>query len=139
MRLPWANYRQDICILRVERQKFNPVRLRPSYTLKIGEKVYNIANPAGNGKYMSRGHIIDIRHDGSSTWVLSNVVSVKGSSGGGLFDTRGNLIGLTTKYLKRDPRVSYSASVDSILRLLYKSKPIPATTHPPQPHLPRQK
>jgi serine protease Do len=83
----------DICLIEVEGKKFKPVKFRSSKSVHIGEEVYTIGSPKGYEKSISRGIISNEINNGV---VLQTDAAISpGSSGGGLFDTKGNLIGLT--------------------------------------------
>lgn len=93
-KLIYANTKHDLCLLTVDQQRFKPVNMLPSTEVNIGEDVYAIGNPYGIEKSIARGIISNKRHvDGA--WVLQSDVTLEaGSSGGGLFNTEGKLIGI---------------------------------------------
>jgi len=94
-RLVYANPAHDLCLLSVPAIRFTPVDIRLSSEVKIGEEVYTIGNPHGLEKSISRG-IISNKHRSGSAWMLQTDASISvGSSGGGLFDSEGRLIGIT--------------------------------------------
>jgi serine protease Do len=85
----------DICLLNVADHEFKPVKLRPASSVKIGEEVYAIGSPRGYEKTISRG-IISNRIKFKETYILqTDAATSPGSSGGGLFDIQGCLIGIT--------------------------------------------
>ena len=92
------NSEQDICLLRVENLNMQPARLRPITDLKTGEDVYAVGSPRGIKKLISRGILSKSVVNQSGFWVLSDAMIAQGSSGGGLFDDQGNLIGITTSF-----------------------------------------
>jgi Flp pilus assembly protein TadD len=89
----------DLSLLRIEGLKAIPVRLRPSSTLAVGERVYAIGAPAGLELTLSEGLISGLREYGSSRLVQTSAAISPGSSGGGLFDEQGRLVGITTSFL----------------------------------------
>jgi serine protease Do len=85
----------DICLLNVADHEFKPVKSRPASSVKIGEEVYAIGSPRGYEKTISRG-IISNRIKFKETYILqTDAATSPGSSGGGLFDIQGRLIGIT--------------------------------------------
>lgn len=94
--LLYTNKEEDLCLIVVPEAHFNPVNIRPSKSVQIGEEVFAIGNPEGLAKTISKG-IISNKYDDKKGLLLQTDAAIsQGSSGGGLFDNRGNLIGLTT-------------------------------------------
>ncbi len=105
----------DLCLLRVDRLNVPFVTLRPSKTLLAGEQVYAIGAPEGLELTISSGLISGLRRfDGKQVIQTSAPIS-HGSSGGGLFDIRGNLVGITTSMLVTGQNLNFALPVDPIL------------------------
>lgn len=102
-KLEHADAPRDLCILQIEGFSAPAVAMRPSSDLKVGEKAYAIGNPRGFEVTLSEGLVSGLRGewtDGSH--VIQTTASISpGSSGGGLFDAEGRLIGITT-FSRRD-------------------------------------
>ncbi len=92
-----ANWRRDLCLLKFDSLPLTPIPMRDSSTLNYEEEVFSLGFPAGSpvpqpsygnvkGKYAFDGGLI----------VRTNATFAMGSSGGGLFDEKFNLIGITT-------------------------------------------
>jgi len=65
-------------------------------SLKVGENVYGLGAPQGLDLSISLGLISQLRtHDGNR-YIQTDAAISPGSSGGGLFDSAGNLIGILT-------------------------------------------
>lgn len=96
-RLFYKNEKQDLCLIEIPGANFTPVKIRPSATVKIGEEVYAIGNPKGTEKSLSKGIISNKHKVKGGVWLQTDAAIYFGSSGGGLFDTEGRLIGITTK------------------------------------------
>lgn len=87
----------DRCILRTDDLALTPITgVRPVDSLAIGERVFAIGAPITLERTLSEGLISGIRHDEGRTLVQTSAPISPGSSGGGLFDERGNLVGITT-------------------------------------------
>ena len=91
----------DFCLLDVEDLWGEPAIIRRYDTLKNGERVYALGAPQGYDLSFSTGIISQLREKSEILGYLypsiqTDVDIAEGSSGGGLFDSAGNLIGLTT-------------------------------------------
>lgn len=64
--------------------------------IKIGEPVYSIGTEAGLERSFGAGIVSGIRQWEGVRIVQNSAPTWHGSSGGGLFDSRGNLVGITT-------------------------------------------
>ena len=85
----------DICLLKITDQHLQPVKFRSASSVNIGEEVFTIGSPRGYEKTISRG-IISNKIKFKQTFILQTDAAISpGSSGGGLFDTKSNLIGVT--------------------------------------------
>lgn len=93
-----GNSDQDLCLLEVEGLELpeNRVKIRTYDSLSVGEDVYAIGNPAGRDLSLSAGIISQLRDDWGRHIQTDAAIS-GGSSGGGLFDRDGNLVGITTE------------------------------------------
>ena len=90
------NYR-DFCILRVQNLNGIPAKIRKYDSLNIGENVYAVGSPQGLDLSLSTGVISQLRQSADRRWIQTDAAISPGSSGGGLFDSSGNLIGITTE------------------------------------------
>ena len=93
----YRDKKRDVCIIRVSGGELLPVtNTRRFDDLKIGELVYAIGSPAGLENSISQGIISGKRNVKGQQWIQTTAAISPGSSGGGLFDKDGNLIGITT-------------------------------------------
>ena len=93
----WADIAKDMCILKVSTTSLKPIRSRRVFAqLKIGETVYTLGNPKGLEKTFSDGMISGKRFFEGQPLIQVTAPMTYGSSGGGLFDKHGQLIGITT-------------------------------------------
>ncbi|MBN3723839.1 S1C family serine protease [Burkholderia sp. Ac-20379] len=97
-RLVAPDAERDLCIVAVENFHAPVVSIAPSRTIKIGERVFAIGSPLGRENTLSDGLISAIDHDlsGAVNHIQFTAPISHGSSGGGLFDSEGRLIGITT-------------------------------------------
>lgn len=112
----------DLCFLYVPDLKFKPVNIRNTETVKIGEKVYAIGNPLGYEKTLSQGIVSNkVTYSGSHRLQTDAPIS-PGSSGGGLFDEFGNLIGVTSAGVPGSGNINFAAPTEPIQAVLKNTK-----------------
>lgn len=112
----YHNIEQDLCLLQISGGLLKPVALRSVRTARIGEDVYAIGNPRAKEKSLSRGIISNLNEEKTGTWLQTDAAINFGSSGGGLFDANGNLLGITTKM---SGNFSFALPSDWIIKLLH--------------------
>jgi hypothetical protein len=88
---------KDRCVLEVADAQLSPVAgVRPYVDLKVGEPLYTLGAPSGLDLTLANGILSALREDEGVRYVQTTAPISPGSSGGGLFDARGNLVGITT-------------------------------------------
>lgn len=99
----------DLAVLKINReQPFTAAPLGNSDSLKIGQDVAAIGNPAGLNKSLTRGIISGLNRYANEEggYELSSIQTDAainpGNSGGGLFDMYGNVIGVVNSKLVAD-------------------------------------
>lgn len=113
-----VNKPHDLCLLILKKPLLIPVKIRTYSNVTVGEKVYAIGYPRGINRFLSEGIVSNKTIDENGIWILSDVATGFGSSGGGLFDNQGNLIDITTAGLKKFPNITVSAATDWIANKL---------------------
>lgn len=105
-----ADPERDLCLLKVRNFNAPAVTVGDPEELKIGARVYAIGSPRGLEQTISDGLLSGVRKNasGSFTALQVTVPISPGSSGGGLFDTRGRLIGITTFMLKESQNLNFA-------------------------------
>jgi S1-C subfamily serine protease len=127
--------RSDLCLLQIALKhggepKARPVRIRPSSALKVGEPVYAIGAPVGLELTMSNGIISGLRifnpympafSDNSPIprIIQTTAAASHGSSGGGLFDANGRLVGIMTSSIERGQNLNFALPGELISRLVH--------------------
>ena len=96
-----------------------PIKLSKSKKIKIGTKVVAIGSPQGLTNTVSEGIISGIREFESGTRVIQTSAPVSpGSSGGGLFNMEGELIGITSFLHKGGQNLNFAYPTEYIFPLL---------------------
>jgi S1-C subfamily serine protease len=95
-----ADPKTDRCTVTAQGAKLQPVAgVRSHDSLEVGEPAYTLGSPVGLELTLSSGIVSGRREEGGQRYVQTTAPISPGSSGGGLFDARGNLIGITTLVL----------------------------------------
>lgn len=95
--LIYADPGSDRCFLRSEDMALRPVQgIRRFEDLSVGETVFSLGTPSGLELSFGEGLISGLRDMQGMKMIQNSAPSWHGSSGGGLFDNRGNLVGITT-------------------------------------------
>lgn len=87
---------RDLCRIGVPELPAPAVPLARMANLKVGQKVYAIGNPRQLDLTMSDGIISGFRDIEGLRVIQTTAAISPGSSGGGLFDVEGRLVGITT-------------------------------------------
>lgn len=123
----------DLCLLAVDELTAPPLRLRPGASLAIGEPVFAVGNPLGFGLAVSAGLIATAEQKEPHPFRVVTAPLSPGSSGGGLFDREGRLVGLTQAVLGSGQNLNMVLSADSVAAILTGGAPPPAEFHAPPP------
>jgi len=88
----------DLAKLAVPGLPLPPLFLRPAQVIDIGERVYAVGAAAGQDLRLSlsEGLFTGLRYEEGETLIQTTAEVSQGSRGGGLFDARGRLMGITT-------------------------------------------
>ena len=99
----------DRCYLRVQEAELKPVQgLRDYATLAVGEPVFTVGSPKGLVNTLGNGLVSGLRVLENVEYVQITAPVSRGSSGGGLFDDRGNLIGVTTFTIQDSQNLNFA-------------------------------
>lgn len=127
-----TNAEKDLALLSVDTGSVGRVATRRSSELTVGERVFAIGNPRGYEQTLTEGLVSALRKEGDAFVIQTSAAISPGSSGGGLFDTRGRLIGITTKTRVDGQSLNFAHPVEW-LEELKKKAPAPASDTPPRP------
>ena len=118
----------DVAVLYVPELQLDPVTLGDSDALQVGDYVFNIGNPLGFTNTVTAGIVSALNREISTgsttdrygrkssivnTMIQTDAAINSGNSGGGMFNTAGELVGIPTlKYT--GSRYSSNATIESI-------------------------
>lgn len=106
----------DLCLLVVVNLPAITTSFRQSSTLAIGERVYAIGTPEGLELTLSEGLISGLRKINDGGLLIQTTAPIShGSSGGGLFDANGKLVGITAFKLEAGQQLNFALPSDLLL------------------------
>jgi hypothetical protein len=117
------NKERDIAIIKVN-GKFPSVTLGDSDKLQVGEEVVAIGNPLSLESTVSNGIVSAIRtieKQGGRFLQITAPISL-GSSGGPLFNMRGEVIGITTSKVEGGENLNFAIPINDVRGLLLESE-----------------
>jgi hypothetical protein len=107
----------DRCVLLVKNIELEPVKgFREYDTLTVGESVYTVGSPQGLENSLGQGIVSGKREFGRHKIIQTTAHVSHGSSGGGLFDSSGNLIGITTFKIIESEGLNFAIPIESFTR-----------------------
>jgi S1-C subfamily serine protease len=84
--------------------------------VEIGEEVAAIGSPKGLSNTLSRGIVAGLRTKNGQALVQTDAALSTGSSGGGLFDQYGNLVGITTFAIEDGNQLNFAIAVSEFCK-----------------------
>lgn len=113
---------RDLCLMRTHRgSPFDRsiAAIESPGILAVGKDVFAIGAPRGLELTMSRGIVSSLRPiDDGSVVIQTDAAISPGSSGGGLFDEYGRLVGITTFQMKEGQNLNFALPANWVLELL---------------------
>ena len=107
-----ADVEADRCVLRTGREMPQWVKVRPYADIKVGERAFTIGAPRGLELTMAEGLVSSKRTSDGVRFIQTSAPISPGSSGGGLFDTQGYLLGITTFLLKDAQNLNFAIAAE---------------------------
>jgi hypothetical protein len=129
---------RDIAVIKAHGQNFRTLPLGNSDRVQVGEDVVAIGSPLSLESTVSNGIVSGIRaveEEGGRFLQVTAPIS-PGSSGGPLFNMAGEVIGITTMYLKGGENLNFAIPINDAKRLLpaesAQIQPLPNEPEPVQ-------
>lgn len=120
MRLASGDASHDICLLRGYAGRPHPAETRSAMGVRVGERVYALGNPQGFELTLSEGLVSQLRKASAAQvepYIQTTAAISQGSSGGGLFDRKGRLIGISSFMWREGQNLNFAAPIDWALAL----------------------
>lgn len=118
-----GNPDKDLCLLTAPGLGAKPTRLGQAANLKVGEPVYAVGAPQGLELSLSEGIVSQLR-GGPPSIIQTTVAISPGSSGGGLFNAEGELVGITTFYLEDSQNLNFAVPAEWIGMADWRKPPV---------------
>lgn len=117
-----ADVNRDIAIIKTTKTfSTKGVVIKPSSKANTkGEDVVAIGSPVGLQNTVSEGIISGLRNLNGVSYIQTNADITFGSSGGGLFNVYGQLIGITTSGLDSNANLNYAVASEEFISLVNK-------------------
>lgn len=124
----------DLALLKTKGANLSPAKLGDSDRLQVGEKVLTVGSPLGLQNTVSDGIVSGLREFGNRSYVQITAPISPGSSGGGVFDLKGNLIGVAVSTIKEGQNLNLAIPVNLAKKLISQREevalPFPAGSEP---------
>jgi hypothetical protein len=120
---------RDLVILRIEAHKLPSVSLGDSGAIRPGDTVVAIGHPLGLEDTVSNGLVSGIRRVDEHLTVLQISAPIApGSSGGPIFNDRGEVIGVATAILLGGQNINFGVPIAYVKDLLSRPAPVSLET-----------
>ncbi len=124
--------KHDLIVLRIGAKNLQPLRLGDSSKVKVGERVVAIGNPLGLDYTVSDGLVSAVREMSNELTVLQISAPISpGSSGGPLFNDRGEVIGISTLVATEGQNLNFGMPVNQLKPMLASGKATPLAAFKP--------
>jgi hypothetical protein len=109
-----ADYDGDRCVLETPRHRLDSyVEIKPYAAIDVGEEAYSIGTPEGYDLTMANGIVSGKRLREGLRYLQTTASISHGSSGGGLFDSSGRLMGVTTYFIADGQNLNFAIAADA--------------------------
>jgi hypothetical protein len=123
-KLEHVDTERDLCQLRAADLPASAVAIAPGDSLKVGQKVFALQSPRGAELSLVDGLVSSLRKspDGDLESILTTAPVAAGSSGGGLVDIDGRLVGIMTSGRRESQNLTAAIPAAWISELPQRSK-----------------
>lgn len=107
-----SEHSKDKCFIRSLFLKVRPVsNVKRFDQIRQGDRAYSVGSPLGSNRTLGEGSVFRVDGHFGDRIISATAPVEPGSSGGGLFDDKGNLLGITTYKVTTYGGQSYSKSI----------------------------
>jgi tetratricopeptide (TPR) repeat protein len=120
-----ADPENDLAIVKLEGKDYPVVKIGDAGKLRVGDKIYVIGSPRGLENTISEGIVSGIREVDSSRKILQMTASISpGSSGGPLFNEKGEAVGVATFLIEENQNLNFAMPINLVTEGLSKKEPV---------------
>jgi hypothetical protein len=130
---------RDLAVIKAHGENFHTLTLGDSDHVQVGQEVVAIGNPLSLESTVSNGIVSSIRtiEDEGGKYLQVTAPISPGSSGGPLFNMAGEVVGITTMYIKGGENLNFAIPINDAKRLLlaksaklqnFPNEPVSAST-----------
>ncbi len=112
-----ADEERDLCRVRVSGLSAPSASISSIETVRVGQRVYAIGAPQGLDLTISDGIVSGLREMQGGRVIQTSAPVSPGSSGGGLFDTSGKLIGIVTFQSRTGQNLNFALPADWVTEI----------------------
>ena len=106
---------KDIALLKIEGFDLPAVQMGNSNSISVGNDVVVMGAPRGFEQSVTRGIVSAIRDSGAGYRLIQTDAAISpGSSGGGMFNAEGNLIGISVSYIEDAQNVNFVIPINYV-------------------------
>lgn len=127
--LQLADEALDLCRLNVPGLRAPAVAIGSVTSLHPGQTVYAIGAPAGLELTISQGIVSALRKVDEGTIIQTSTPISPGSSGGGLFDISGHLVGITTFQHRYGQNLNFALPADWVSQMRARKAALNSVAH----------
>jgi tetratricopeptide (TPR) repeat protein len=128
--LRYSDWERDVCSLSSVGLSAPAAVLGSTKKLKVGATVYAIGAPKGLNLTLSDGIVSSLREVEGGRYIQTTAAISPGSSGGGLFDENGALVGLTSFYLAEGQNLNFAVPIEWVNELAQRSTRVASVAEP---------
>jgi tetratricopeptide (TPR) repeat protein len=122
--LAFRDRERDLCLLQLGRNLGKPAVIGKSQGLRIGQRVFTVGAPVGMELTIGEGVLSGYREFDSSRYLQTSAPISPGSSGGGLWDGNGRLLGITSFYEEYAQNINFAAPVEWVAQIASRSSKV---------------
>jgi S1-C subfamily serine protease len=109
----------DIALIKTDRPHGGNIKIGDSSKVKVGDRVVVISSPRGIKNVVTDGEVTKLYSNNLVDYICTNVETKPGSSGGGIFNMQGELIGLMVGGPDaEDEKISIGVATNSIQEII---------------------
>lgn len=121
-KLQHSDTARNLCQLNVPRLRAPPTTLGATQKLRVGQHVYAVGTSKDQDLNLSEGLISGLRPYEGAQYINTSAITSPSSRGGGLFDDKGKLVGISTSESIEGQNFNFALPVEWIRELPITSK-----------------